>query len=647
MVKRTKEKNSKKDLVKSIVNPEIKEDCKCANRVTLRQAHCDKKFSEYDTYLFKLNKKNIFYLLKKFFYLPFHKISRTLLLSYNFFKPKYSMTLVKLYLLILTFSLTILFIVGCANQLPPGGGEVDLIPPEIIYTYPENETINFDNDYVEFEFSEYVDKRSFKEALFISPALDKDPEISWSGKSVEVYFPDGLKDSVTYVVTVGTDVVDVNNKNRMANSYSITFSKSNRIDKRTIGGKVYGKDAGGALIYAYRFKDDTTKYLSRKPDYISQVGSKGDYQLKGLAEATYRVFAVKDQFRDLIYQADQDLIGMPFMDIPLLNSDSSFTGLDFFLTKIDTIKPRIHNIVMTDKNHIVVTLSEECDSATYTPENYSIIDSTKNEIYPIDFSFLSKSKKTEFVLSFYQQLIKDNTYYLKANVLTDKSGNSFENEFNEITVSEKPDTTAPKIINTLPSKKGVTDFKNPEIFIYFDDAIANNDVKQFIQFSDTLKNSLSFSYSFPDNAILKIKPDNDLKPDTDYLIKLNLVGFNDAAGNRTDSIFTLKFSTITGIEFTGLSGKINTDKKDVRIVLQSIKDEKVVYTAVPDNTSVYNFERIEPGIYTLWAYSDRDSSGTYSYGYPEPFKYSEEFKVITDTLNLRPRWSVNDYNIEF
>jgi len=291
------------------------------------------------------------------------------------------------------FSLSFLFLVSCANQLPPGGGEIDLIPPEIVFTYPENETINFDDDYIEFEFSEYVDKRTFKEALFISPALDKEPEINWSGKSVEVSFPDGLKDSVTYVVTIGTDVVDVNNKNRMANSFSITFSKSNRIDKRIISGKVYGKDAGGTLIYAYKFADDTTKYLARKPDYISQVGSKGDYQLKGLAEAEYRVFAVKDQFRDLLYQADQDLIGMPFIDIPLLNSDSSFTGLDFFLTKIDTIKPRIHNTVMTDKNHILITLSEECDSVTYTPENYSIIDSTLNQIIPIEYSYLSKSKK--------------------------------------------------------------------------------------------------------------------------------------------------------------------------------------------------------------------------------------------------------------
>ncbi len=56
-------------------------------------------------------------------------------------------------------------LLGCANQLPPGGGEVDKIPPEIIYSYPENGTINFKDDYIEFEFSEYVDKRSFKDAI--------------------------------------------------------------------------------------------------------------------------------------------------------------------------------------------------------------------------------------------------------------------------------------------------------------------------------------------------------------------------------------------------------------------------------------------------------------------------------------------------
>lgn len=545
------------------------------------------------------------------------------------------------------FSLSFLFLVSCANQLPPGGGEVDKIPPEIVFSYPENETINFSEDYIEFEFSEYVDKRSFKEALFISPALDKEPEISWSGKSVEVYFAEGLRDSVTYVVTVGTDVVDVNNKNRMANAFAFSFSKGDKIDKRFISGKVYGKEAEGTLIFAYRMVDDTSKYLARKPDYISQVGSKGDYQLKGLAEATYRVFAVKDQFRDLIYQADQDMIGMPFKDIPLLSTDSSFAGLNFFLTSIDTVKPRILNTVMTDRNHIVVTLSEECDSITYLPENYFIIDSTLNKVLPIEFSYMSKSKKTEFVLSFNHEFIKENIYYLNAKELQDQSGNVYENELTSFVVSDKADTTAPKISRTEPNKGSKTDFKDPEIVIYFDDAIANREVKNLIQFSDTLKNSIAFNYSFVDNAILKIKPVNDLKPETDYLITLNLEGFNDAAGNKKDSIYTLNLSTITGVEFTGLSGKLTTQKKNVKVVLQNPKDDKIFFTAIPDNTLTYSFERLNPGSYTLWIYSDTDSSGTFSKGYPEPFKFSEEFKVVADTLNLRPRWSVTDYNIVF
>lgn len=545
------------------------------------------------------------------------------------------------------FSLSFLFLVSCANQLPPGGGEVDKIPPEIVFSYPENETINFSEDYIEFEFSEYIDKRSFKEALFISPALDKEPEISWSGKSVEVYFAEGLRDSVTYVVTVGTDVVDVNNKNRMANAFAFSFSKGDKIDKRFISGKVYGKEAEGTLIFAYRIVDDTSKYLARKPDYISQVGSKGDYQLKGLAEATYRVFAVKDQFRDLIYQADQDMIGMPFKDIPLLSTDSSFTGLNFFLTSIDTVKPRILNSVMTDRNHIVVTLSEECDSVTYLPENYFIIDSTLNKVLPIEFSYMSKSKKTEFVLSFNHQFIKENIYYLNAKELTDQSGNVYENELTSFVVSDKADTTAPKISRTEPNKGSKTDFKDPEVLIYFDDAIATKDIKNLIQFSDTLKNNLAFNYSFIDNAILKIKPEKDLKPETDYIITLNLAGFNDEAGNKKDSIYTLNFSTITGVEFTGLSGKLTTQKKNVKVVLQNPKDDKLFFTAIPDNTLTYSFERLNPGSYTLWIYSDTDSSGTFSKGYPEPFKFSEEFKVVADTLNLRPRWSVTDYNIVF
>ncbi|MCZ6703410.1 MAG: Ig-like domain-containing protein, partial [Ignavibacteria bacterium] len=133
----------------------------------------------------------------------------------------------------------IVLIGGCANQLPPGGGEVDTTPPEIIELYPVNGTTNYKDNYFELEFSEYVDKRSFKDALFISPYVEGRLEYEWTGTSVTVSFVEGLKKDVTYTITVGTDVVDRNNKNRMTNSYSFSFSTGSKIDRRTIRGHVY------------------------------------------------------------------------------------------------------------------------------------------------------------------------------------------------------------------------------------------------------------------------------------------------------------------------------------------------------------------------------------------------------------------------
>ena len=438
-------------------------------------------------------------------------LSQGLLRNYRTNKSKSSIIAVKLYLLIFLISITFLFLSGCANQLPPGGGEVDKIPPEIIFSYPENETINFKDDFIEFDFSEYVDKRSFKDALFISPALDEQPEINWSGTSVEISFPEGLKDSITYVVTIGTDVVDVNNKNRMSNSYSFSFATGDKIDRRSIAGSVYGKEIEGTLIFAYKFFDDTTKYLNRKPDYISQIGKDGDYKLKGLAEATYRVFAVKDQFRDLLYQADQDWIGMPHKNISLLGNDSSFTGLDFWMMKVDTVQPRLLTTVMTDKNHIVVTLSEECDSASYSKNNFSLIDSTSNTIIPIGYSYQSKSKKEEFVLGLSDSLNAENIYFLRAEMLKDLIGNVFENELTSIAISDKIDTSFAKLYRTNPNKNGSIDFLKPEIEIFFDDVIADRDIRNAIQLTDTSKNKVSFDIMFIDDASFKIKPSKDLK----------------------------------------------------------------------------------------------------------------------------------------
>ena len=120
-----------------------------------------------------------------------------------------------------------------------------------------------------------MDKRTLRDAIFISPYIEGNIELDWSGTSVQIIFPGKLKENTTYVVTIGTDVVDYNNQNRMAEAYTLTFSTGETIDRRVITGKVYDAKPEGVLIFAYRTFEDTINPSHTKPDYLSQTGTDG------------------------------------------------------------------------------------------------------------------------------------------------------------------------------------------------------------------------------------------------------------------------------------------------------------------------------------------------------------------------------------
>ncbi len=200
---------------------------------------------------------------------------------------------------------------------------------------------------------------------------------------MEVTFPEKLKDDVTYTITIGTDVVDLNNKNRMAQSFTFAFSTGDKIDRKIISGKVYGKEQEGIFIYAYKIDESADSLLKHKPDYVSQTGVDGNFSMQGLGSGNYRVYAVNDQFRDYLYQQDQDEIGIPHQDILLTETDSIYTNLYFLLSNADTTKPRLISAVMTDRNHLLVSSSKILEEHSVRSENFSLFDSTDNKNYEI------------------------------------------------------------------------------------------------------------------------------------------------------------------------------------------------------------------------------------------------------------------------
>lgn len=549
--------------------------------------------------------------------------------------------------IIFFFALLSFILLKCANQLPPTGGDVDRIPPEVVEVYPEPGTVNYDDDYFEVEFSEYVDKRSVKEAVFISPFIEEALDFDWSGTTVTVTFPEGLKKDITYTITIGTDVVDYNNKNRMSNAYTFSFSTGDRIDKKYISGKVYGDNKEGILIYAYKLAGGIDTLLNRKPDYVSQTGADGSFVLNGLATGNYRVFAVDDKFRDLLFQPEQDWIGVPNKDIPLIQ-DSMFTNLSFQLFNADTSKPRLISSVMTDRNHILLSFSSEIDTSVIKSSNFSLIDSTENSRYKITYAFKGQTKPEELVLVTPDSLPVDNRIFVNADTLENQLGNITVNDYSLLTISDKPDTSSVGIKSTLPSQNGTVDFVNPELKFYFDDAFGKEKISEAISFADTLGKKVRFSVEYEDDATMVLKPKQDLKPEKDYRIEIDLSYFPDAAGNRRDSIYKFSFSTINGLDFTGLSGNIfNADQaNNPVIILMNADDKNKTYKQKLIN-STFEFERVEAGKYLLWCFFDRNENNIFDNGWYQPIEFSEKFSFYPDTLNLRPRWEITDIKFNF
>ena len=535
-----------------------------------------------------------------------------------------------------------IFLSGCANQLPPGGGKVDIIPPRVINTYPLNGATYFKDNYIEIDFSKYIVHNTFSQALFISPAITGQSEYDWTGTSVKIFFPGNLKQNVTYVVSIGTNVQDYNNHNHMSESYSFVFSTGSQIDKGSISGKIYADKPDGILIFAYLKGDSAVNPMKYKPDYISQTGKDGEFKLLGLKYGEYRVFAVRDQYMDFIYQPEQDEIGVPYEDVKLSVQDTLFTGLNYFISKFDTVKPRLVNAVMTDKNHVLLKFSKEIDTSTIKSSNFLLVDSTSGKSIVPQYAFKGNTKPEEMVLAVTPALPANDEVFVEAKSIKDLYGNVFYSDFASLILSEKGDTSKPGISSVTPPNGNIsTDFAEPNFTFIFNDAFDSTTAKKGITFTDTSGTAVPYLIRFIDNGSFVIRTENKLKTNTDYKIKLDLSKFIDIAGNKFDSTYIYKFKTINGLDFTGISGKLSGAEieKKPYLVLENFGKEKNSYKVPAGNNYNFEFTRILPGKYKLWCFYDANNNGKYDYGKAYPFKPSEKFWVYPDTLNLRARWT--------
>lgn len=217
----------------------------------------------------------------------------------------------------------------CASIQQPQGGPKDSIPPTILKETPPNLSRNFSAEKIVIEFDEFIKlSNPFKE-ISVSPDLDQPLNPRVRRKNIEITLPDSLSEHTTYTINFGKAIGDFNEGNPLLN-YSYVFSTGDVIDSLTIAGKVVN-----ALTQAVE-KEITVMLIptrqdsifgKRKANIFTLTDTAGNFRLQNLREDVYRIYALREENNDRVYNAADELIGF-LSDSIVLNKDTSGIRLE-------------------------------------------------------------------------------------------------------------------------------------------------------------------------------------------------------------------------------------------------------------------------------------------------------------------------------
>ncbi|MFN9709885.1 MAG: Ig-like domain-containing protein [Bacteroidota bacterium] len=221
------------------------------------------------------------------------------------------------YLLLLSFFFTIvlfLFITGCANIVPPGGGPIDSIPPIMMKAIPKDSARNVTAGKIILHFNEYIELKNTAEQVLISPYPDKQPLIESKLKTITIRFKDSLLPNTTYTIDFGQSIADINEGN-IQKDFRFLFSTGSYIDSNFLNGRLMmaetGKTDSTAWALLYKKEEDSTVW-KESPAYVARVNSKGYFRFDHLPAGRYYLYGLKDADGNKRY--NQPIEAFAFLD---------------------------------------------------------------------------------------------------------------------------------------------------------------------------------------------------------------------------------------------------------------------------------------------------------------------------------------------
>ena len=514
----------------------------------------------------------------------------------------------------------------CAAIAPPTGGPKDTTPPELLLADAPSGTVRLLEQVIEMTFSEYMDEKSFVHGIRIAPVLDSDPLIKYKGDRIVVTFPDGVRNDMTVVLTLSRSIKDEHGV-ELAKPIQLAYSTGDEIDTGVIKGKVYASQP--AAVYLFNDDDSDTLLLS-KPNYISETEDDGSFEFNYLSSGKYKLLAVERGVAGLQLDQKRMSYGVPFITGVAL--DSIFTAVRMRLFKEE--EPlRLMNSEWKDWNWGELHFNNELvegmtiqdlkiggkDLAWFIhPDNDNAI------IVTVSDTIQSNKEKISFKKILIDQTVLLDSSAINVSIPVESDSNYLSLVTPTSKVSITPDQYGPPIELVFSRPLGGLLLENLKIDLMINDTIA-----------------VEFSYKIESPMKISVTPQNGWEPKKSY--QMNLFRHETTLEKETfkDSITTIKIETTRPQGYGGFSGSVagyDSGKLITKII--SVENNKWNFKSVVNSGGRFEYKDIPESAYIFSVFDDRDQNTEYSHGKAYPFKPSEWFYVLPDTIEIRANWDI-------
>ena len=556
-------------------------------------------------------------------------------------------------------------LVACATQVAPGGGPEDKLPPRIAAVYPAPGTTNHPNElYIKLEFDEWINPSIPRNAVSISPPIEKKMRFEVSGKTLELTSRGLLDSGTTYTVTFASGIKDLHG-NALAKPFHVVFSTGDHIDSLTVTGRVLVNDSmarkktfpsiGLFLMgpdregrrYLEKYRDSVTKQLDslpmltkEPPLFVTRADSAGNFTLTGLKPGRYRVVAFTDENGNQKIEPASELAGVWTNDLVL--TEESADTLWVPLADHDTSALELESVTQPYARVLEANFSRPVffDSAFADTANCTLTYPDGSVVHPHYVYMGATSKKPQF---YFDSIPKPElTYKFACGTAKDSLFRALDPKHAEVEWSwvEKPsDTLPPAISSTQLRSMAKSVFPGDTLVVSFNKPV------------DSLEGSFHIVLN-KDTTAIEMKRIDPIRfmavpaspwP-TDAAIEF-LQGYKDTTLAKADSNGVrdtvvelkykrlLRFETVPKIKLASLKGTLKRANPGVTVRLVSL-DTKRPYFTQCDVNGAFAFDNLMEGKYFIDYYYAESGRNTPDGGSLSPFRFGKPWRAPNDTVRV-------------